>query len=103
MAATKDDLVPTTTNDNGEGTEKPFSADSADLADAIRSEHDMTFKESLRLYPKAIFWSAYVSIGVIMLAFDPQLIGNLYGTPQFKKDFGHLYEDKVHLSSPIVS
>ncbi|KAH7102200.1 general substrate transporter [Auriculariales sp. MPI-PUGE-AT-0066] len=67
------------------------------LADAIRSEHEMTFREALRLYPKAIFWSAYVSIGVIMLAFDPQLIGNLYATPQFQKDFGHLYQGEYNI------
>lgn len=88
-------LEPTTTHDNGEAASKPFAENAEELADAFRVEHSMTFRESLKLYPKAIFWSAYVSIGVIMLAFDPQLIGNLYGTPQFKKDFGHLFDGKV--------
>lgn len=68
--------------------------------EAIRAEHELTFTEALRLYPKAIAWSGFVSIGVIMLAFDPQLIGNLYSTPQFARDFGHLYKGDVRLFFP---
>ncbi|KAL7955615.1 general substrate transporter [Trichoderma compactum] len=64
----------------------------AEAIEAIRAEHELTFGEALKLYPKAIAWSGFVSIGVIMLAFDPQLIGNLYSTPQFARDFGHLYK-----------
>lgn len=30
-----------------------------------------------------------------MLAFDSQLMGNLYATPQFRKDFGYLYNGDV--------
>lgn len=69
--------------------------DDAALAEAIAFEHNLTLKEALRLYPAAIAWSGFVSIGVIMLAFDPQLLGNLYATPQFQSDFGYLYEDAV--------
>jgi hypothetical protein len=38
-------------------------------------------------------------MGVIMLAFDPQLIGNLYAMPQFQKDFGNLSGDEVSSNS----
>ena len=58
--------------------------DDAALAEAIAFEHNLTLSQALKLYPKAIAWSAFVSIGVIMLAFDPQLLGNLYATPQFQ-------------------
>lgn len=61
----------------------------------IRTEHEMSFMESVKLYPKAIGWSAFVSMGVIMLAFDPQLVGNLYATDQFQRDFGYLYKGEV--------
>ncbi|KAL6790800.1 general substrate transporter [Trichoderma sp. SZMC 28012] len=70
----------------------------AEAIEAIRAEHELTFGEALKLYPKAIAWSGFVSIGVIMLAFDPQLIGNLYSTPQFARDFGHLYKGDVSLT-----
>lgn len=58
--------------------------DDGALAEAIAFEHNLTLSEALKLYPAAIAWSAFVSIGVIMLAFDPQLLGNLYATPQFQ-------------------
>jgi hypothetical protein len=58
--------------------------DDAALAEAIAFEHNLTFAQAVKLYPAAIGWSAFVSIGVIMLAFDPQLLGNLYATPQFQ-------------------
>lgn len=73
---------------------KPSTAD-AEIVEAIRVEHELTFIEAARLYPKAIGWSAFVSMGVIMLAFDPQLLGNLYSMPQFAEDFGHKYKGEV--------
>lgn len=63
-----------------------------ELTEAIRAEQDLSFIEAVKIYPKAIGWSAFVSMGVIMLAFDPQLLGNLYSMPQFQRDFGYLYQ-----------
>ncbi|KAK1830199.1 general alpha-glucoside permease [Podospora conica] len=61
----------------------------------IQNPQDLGFLETCKLYPAAIGWSAFVSLGIIMLAFDPQLLGNLYATPQFRKDFGYLYNGDV--------
>ncbi|OHX01010.1 maltose permease [Colletotrichum incanum] len=72
----------------------------ATLAEAIRLEHNLNFSQAVKLYPAAIGWSAFVSLGVIMLAFDPQLLGNLYATPQFQRDFGYEYEGSVILTYP---
>ena len=63
-------------------------------ANTPREVH-LTFRQGLRLHAKAIAWSAYVSIGVIMLAFDPQLLGNLYAIQQFADDFGNLVDGEV--------
>jgi MFS family permease len=71
-----------------------------ELAEAMRIEHELTFVEAAKLYPKAIGWSLFVSIGVIMLAFDPQLVGNLFASPQFQKDFGYLYKGEYIISAP---
>jgi hypothetical protein len=35
-----------------------------------------------------------------MTAFDPQLLGNLYATPAFQKDFGYLYNGSYIISAP---
>jgi len=72
--------------------------DPAALAEAIRYEHSLSFREAVKLYPAAIAWSAFVSIGVIMLAFDPQLLGNFFAMPQFTKDFGYLHDGEVCLN-----
>ncbi|KAH8164180.1 hypothetical protein CIB48_g4071 [Xylaria polymorpha] len=82
--------VATTMNKKGDrkvSTEVEPS-DSLALSEAIQLEHALTFWEAVKLYPTAVGWSAFVSIGVIMLAFDPQIIGNMFAIPQFKKDFG---------------
>lgn len=65
------------------------------LAEAIRHEHELSFWQAAKLYPKAVGWSAFVSIGVIMLAFDPQIIGNMFAMPQFQKDFGFELDGEV--------
>lgn len=88
----------------GDGDAKEPSLDveafaGAHSVEAIRDEHNLSFFKALKLYPKAIGWSAYVSIGVIMLAFDPQLVGNLYSTPEFSRHFGYKYHGKVCTSS----
>ncbi|GKT69755.1 maltose permease [Colletotrichum tofieldiae] len=81
---------------------KPGAEDAA-LAEAIRLEHNLTFSQAVKLYPAAIGWSAFVSLGVIMLAFDPQLLGNLYATPQFQRDFGYEYEGSFFARSlPVL-
>ncbi|KAK1765058.1 general substrate transporter [Phialemonium atrogriseum] len=80
---------------------KPRAADGAAIGEAVQFEHSLTFGQALRLYPAAIGWSAFVSIGVIMLAFDPQLLGNLYATPQFQRDFGYEFaEGRYIISAP---
>jgi SP family general alpha glucoside:H+ symporter-like MFS transporter len=38
-----------------------------DVAEAIAIEHTLTFWEAVKLYPKAVGWSMYFSLGVIML------------------------------------
>ncbi|KAK0717292.1 putative maltose permease [Lasiosphaeria miniovina] len=70
------------------------------MDEAVRFEHNLTFFQACKLYPAAIGWSVFVSLGVIMLAFDPQLLGNLYAMPQFQQDFGYLYDGNYIISAP---
>lgn len=75
------------------------SVTEVEYLDAVHDEHSISFIKALKIYPKAIGWSAYVSIGVIMLAFDPQLLGNLFAMPEFARQFGRKYQGQV-CSSP---
>ncbi|KAK1758152.1 maltose permease MAL31-like protein 8 [Echria macrotheca] len=83
----------------GTGHSKPAGIDNA-LDEAIEFEHSLGFIEACKLYPAAIGWSVFVSLGVIMLAFDPQLLGNLYAMPQFTEDFGYLFDGNYIISAP---
>nr|POF01186.1 general alpha-glucoside permease [Quercus suber] len=67
---------------------------------ATALEHDLGFWQALKMYPTAAGWSVFFSLGVIMTAFDPQLLGNLYATPAFQRDFGHLYQGQYIISAP---
>ncbi|CAN8099925.1 unnamed protein product [Discula destructiva] len=89
-ALTKSGHTPIVDDD---GLAKPALGQTITTALAMSAENSLTFTQACALYPAAIGWSAFVSLGVIMLAFDPQLLGNLYATPQFCRDFGYRYDD----------
>lgn len=42
-----------------------------EVREAIEVEHALSFWEAVKLYPKAIGWSMYFSLGVIMLGTLP--------------------------------
>ena len=66
---------------------------------ATEVEHELTLSEAFRLYPTAVGWSIFFSLGIIMMSFDPQLIGQLFATPAFQKDFGYVYDDSYIVSA----
>ncbi|EPE06962.1 maltose permease [Ophiostoma piceae UAMH 11346] len=83
-----------------EGETRGSDTAAISIVNALRHEHELTFNEAVRRYPQAIGWSVFVSIGVIMLAFDPQIIGGFFATPKFQQDFGYFYEpDQEYLIS----
>lgn len=49
------------------GTVRKLSIAAEEVREAIEVEHNLTFLQALKLYPKAIGWSMYFSLGVIML------------------------------------
>lgn len=59
----------------------------ADLA--TEDEHNTTFLDAVKRYPKACAWSAVVSLCIIMDGYDLALMGGLFGFPAFQKAYGH--------------
>ncbi|KAF1829750.1 maltose permease MAL61 [Decorospora gaudefroyi] len=59
-----------------------------DASKATRSEQNMTLRQGIQLYPKAIAWSVLLSAAIIMEGFDKVLIANLFGVDAFKQKFG---------------
>jgi SP family general alpha glucoside:H+ symporter-like MFS transporter len=68
----------------------------ADAHKASESEQNMTLKQGLRLYPKAIAWSVLLSAAIIMEGFDKVLIANLFAVPAFKQKYGDLLPDGTY-------
>jgi SP family general alpha glucoside:H+ symporter-like MFS transporter len=60
---------------------------------ATEDEHNTTFIQAVRRYPKAAFWSAVVSLCIIMDGYDTALISTLFGFPAFQKKYGHKIND----------
>ncbi|KAH7355587.1 general substrate transporter, partial [Pyrenochaeta sp. MPI-SDFR-AT-0127] len=61
----------------------------ADAQDANAREHDLSFFQALRLYPKGVLWSIILSTTVVMEGYDTKLIGTFFAQPAFQKAFGH--------------
>ena len=56
--------------------------------DATDNEHNLTIRDSLKLYPKAIMFSLAFSTAVIMEGYDLALIDNFFGFTSFKRKYG---------------
>jgi MFS transporter, SP family, general alpha glucoside:H+ symporter len=59
-----------------------------DAKTAAESERKMGFREGVRLYPLAMFFSFGLSLAVVMEGYDTWLLGNFYAMPAFAQKFG---------------
>ncbi|KAK3366476.1 major facilitator superfamily domain-containing protein [Podospora didyma] len=55
-------------------------------------EEELNFIDACKLYPAAIAWSTFVSLGVVIVGFHSQILGNIHSMPRFQRDFGHSSE-----------
>ncbi|KAK5949970.1 hypothetical protein OHC33_008931 [Knufia fluminis] len=60
---------------------------------ATAKEHNLTLRQALKAYPKAIMWSILLSSAVIMEGYDTLLIGSYLGFPSFNNTFGNQVVD----------
>lgn len=63
---------------------------------ATHSEHELTFLRALQLYPKAVAWSIFLSLTLIMEGYDMKLIGSLFAQPAFQKKYGQELPDGTY-------
>ncbi|KAL2671622.1 hypothetical protein Neosp_014212 [[Neocosmospora] mangrovei] len=67
---------------------------------AMRLEREMTVRQAIRFWPKAIIFSFIVSLAIIMEGYDTNLMSNFYPYPSFQERFG----DEVDKNGdPIIS
>jgi len=55
---------------------------------AAAAEHAVSVKEALQLCPKAIGFSAILSLALVMEGYDTALLGAFYSLPPFRERFG---------------
>jgi MFS family permease len=55
---------------------------------ATAGEHELTIRDALRLYPKAIAFSIIFSTAVVMEGYDLSLTGSFFGFREFRNYFG---------------
>lgn len=81
---TKEDVLPPQTSNRVADHDPSAVA----AIDAINTERDMSIRDTLRLWPKAILFSFFLSLAIIMEGYDTNLMSNFYPYPAFKNRFG---------------
>lgn len=67
--------------------------ESEDIYEVTEREKNMTLKEGIKEYNKAIIWSVIVSLTIVMDGYNITLLGSLFGFPSFKRQFGDELRD----------
>ena len=62
--------------------------DIAEAREAREKESQLSIRDALRLYPKAVAFSLIFSTAVIMEGYDLSLMGSFFGFPPFKDRYG---------------
>lgn len=69
---------------------------SSEAAQATQDEHRMPLLSAFQLYPKAIGWSAAISLAIIMEGYDTALINGFYAFPEFLHKYGDLQKNGTY-------
>ncbi|KAJ6013732.1 hypothetical protein N7540_008323 [Penicillium herquei] len=63
---------------------------------ATQKEQNMTLMQGIRLYPKAVAWSIFISTCIVMEGYDISLVTNFYGFDTFNQKYGQLQSDGTY-------
>lgn len=55
---------------------------------AAAEEHELTFRQAIRRYPKAVMWSVLLSTCIIMEGYDIVLVSSFFAQPSFLRRYG---------------
>ena len=68
------------------------------------NERNMTVREGLKLYPKAIMWSIMLSMTLVMEGYDLNIINGFFALPEFQERYGnYIGKGQWSISSPWQS
>jgi MFS transporter, SP family, general alpha glucoside:H+ symporter len=60
-----------------------------DTQAATEADHRTTFVEGVKLYRKAMAWSIFLPLTVVMEDYDKSLVNSFYAFPEFRKSYGN--------------
>ncbi|KAA8916819.1 hypothetical protein TRICI_000938 [Trichomonascus ciferrii] len=66
---------------------------------AAEEEKQLGVIEAAKIYPKALFWSTFFALGVIMVGYDAQIINSFYAMPAFKEFYGEYYDGEKQITA----
>jgi SP family general alpha glucoside:H+ symporter-like MFS transporter len=69
-------------------TVQDYGALVQDATEASAGEKQMSVLQSIRAYPKAVFFSMGLSLAIVMEGYDTILLNNFYAQPSFVSKFG---------------
>lgn len=78
---------------------KTLEAVVANTRDAVEEVRQMGVVEAMKVYPKAMFWSMFFSIAVIMVGYDAQIITSFFAMSAFTKRYGEKFGDGYQISA----
>ncbi|RSL40074.1 hypothetical protein CEP53_013609 [Fusarium sp. AF-6] len=71
---------------------------------AMAWEHALTTRRALKIYSKAVWYGAFVSLALVMEGFDTKILGSLYAVPAFQEVYGVRQPDgSYEISAPWQS
>ncbi len=69
--------------------EEKMTGDAIEHAkNASDAEHSATFLQAIKANKKAVFWSAIISMSIVMEGYDTILMPNFFGYPAFQRKYG---------------
>ena len=76
---------------NAEASGKLAEINAAMASRGSATEHRLGYWEAFKLYRKGAFWSMFISLSIIMRAYDIEISGNFFALPAFQRHFGFDY------------
>lgn len=73
------------------------------LSDVIETPHGNTLLQSIRLYPKIVWFSIGLASSFLLSGYDSVIVGTITAVPRFQSDFGERFEEKYIIPSVWMS
>ncbi|CAN6633010.1 alpha-glucosides permease Mph3p [Trichomonascus vanleenenianus] len=67
--------------------------------EAAEAENQLGVLDAFRMYPRAMFWSCFFALAVIMAGYDSQVIFSFFAMPAFTKRYGEPYDGGYQISA----